>query len=266
MSEGDLFRLDGCVCVVSGAAGWLGSTFVECLATAGAHVVGAGRDEQALEALAARYRADGLSVEARSCDVTSPAWRDLVIAVARDHGRIDVLVNNAHAGRGGSLRTSTAEDFRQAWEVAVVAAWEGITAARSGFAGSLKAGGSPCVINVASMYGLVSPDFSVYSSEDERNPPFYGSAKAGLLQLTRYAAAELGPEGVRVNALSPGPFPGPRALGDPGFVDALAGKTLLGRVGRPEDLRTAMLFLSSPGSSFVTGTNLVVDGGWTAGR
>lgn len=264
MRDIGLFRLDGAVCIVTGASGWLGSEIAGCLAGAGAHVVAVARGEAALKAMAARSRADGLSVEARSCDVSTTAWRPLVEGVVREHGRLDVLVNNAHRGRAGSMRTSTPEDFREAYGLAVIAAWEGMAAAHDGFARAVAAGGSPCVINVASMYGLVAPDLSIYPGEDGRNPPFYGAAKAGLLQLTRYAAAELGPAGIRVNALSPGPFPGPAAQDEPGFEDALARRTMLGRVGRPPDLRTAVLFLASPYSGFVTGTNVVVDGGWTA--
>ena len=137
-------------------------------------------------------------------------------------------------------------------------------AGRDGFAASVAAGGSPSVINVASMYGLVAPDPAMYATEEGRNPPFYGAAKAALLQLSRYAAAELGPIGVRVNAITPGPFPQHPEQMDPAFLDQLASRTMLGRVGRPDDIRTAVLFLASPHSAFVTGSNIVVDGGWTA--
>jgi NAD(P)-dependent dehydrogenase (short-subunit alcohol dehydrogenase family) len=113
------------------------------------------------------------------------------------------------------------------------------------------------------MYGLVAPDISIYATDTSRNPPYYGAAKAGLLQLTRYAAAEFGLNGVRVNSISPGPFPQNPETMDPVFVSELAQRTLVGRVGSPEDLTTAVLFLASPHSRFVTGSNVVVDGGWT---
>lgn len=260
----DLFRLDDCVAVVSGASGWLGSAMVDSLARAGAAVVAVGRTEESLEAATASARADGHDVEVRTCDVGSPEWPRLVQQVVDERGRLDVLVNNAHVGRGGSLRTATEELFDEAWQVGVKAAWTATEAARKGFAASVAAGGSPTVINVGSMYGLVAPDMSVYASEEGRNPPFYGAAKAALGQLTRYSAAELGPDGIRANLLVPGPFPRDPEKMDPEFVASLSARTMLGRVGTPQDIRTALLFLASPHSAFVTGATIVVDGGWTA--
>lgn len=258
----DLFDLSGAVAVVSGASGWLGTEIVDVLATSGCAVVAVGRTKATLEAAfgAGPFRE---RIHIRTCDVTSASWPSLLADVAREHGRLDVLVNNAHVGRGGSMRTSTSQQFDEAFDLAVKATWRGIEAARPGFAASVASGGSPSVINVGSMYGLVAPDLSVYESEAVRNPPFYGAAKAALVQLSRYAATELGPEGVRVNVISPGPFPQRPDSMDPEFVSALARRTVLGRVGRPDDLRTAVLFLASQHSSFVTGANIVVDGGWT---
>lgn len=260
----DLFDLGGCVAVVSGASGWLGSAMVDALAQANAHVVAVGRNRDTLDAVAQAAAGHGGTVEPRVCDVATSQWPELVAAVAAEHGRLDVLVNNAHVGRGGSLRTATEENFTEAWDLAVRASWRGMEAARPGFAASLAAGGRPSVVNVASMYAMVAPDLAMYATEEGRNPPFYGAAKAGLLQLSRYAAAELGLDGVRVNVLTPGPFPQHPERMDPAFLDELARRTMLGRVGTPDDIRTALLFLASPRSAFVTGSNVVVDGGWTA--
>lgn len=260
----DLFDLTGCVAVVSGASGWLGSTMVDALAQANAHVVAVGRNRDTLEEVARAAAAGGGTVEPRVCDVTTSQWPELIAAVGAERGRLDLLVNNAHVGRGGSLRTSTEENFTEAWNLAVRATWRGMEAARLGFAASLAAGGRPSVVNVASMYAMVAPDLQMYATEEGRNPPFYGAAKAGLLQLSRYAAAELGLAGVRVNVLTPGPVPQHPEGMDPAFLDELARRTMLGRIGAPNDIRTALLFLASPHSAFVTGSNVVVDGGWTA--
>lgn len=93
------------------------------------------------------------------------------------------------------------------------------------------------MINVASMYGVVSPDLRIYSETTKPNPPFYGPAKAGLIQLTRYLACQLGPTRIRVNSVSPGPFPSPAVVGsDFEFVNRLEMKTPLGRIGQPEEL------------------------------
>jgi NAD(P)-dependent dehydrogenase (short-subunit alcohol dehydrogenase family) len=114
------------------------------------------------------------------------------------------------------------------------------------------------------MYGMVSPDFSVYEqSPDFLNPPHYGAAKAGVLQLTRYFAQYLGPKNIQVNAISPGPFPNAKTQEDKAFIKALAARTSLKRIGQPEDLMGSVVFLSSAASDFMTGQNLVVDGGWT---
>ena len=251
------FGLDGRVAVISGASGWLGRAMVGALHGAGAQVHAVGRSAarigDALGELADR-------VQVHEADVTTPAWGELLGSLPR----LDVLVNNAHVGRGGSLRTATVENFDEAFDLAVKAAWAGMNAARPALAAAAAAGSSPAVVNIASMYGVVAPDMAMYATEEGRNPPFYGAVKAALLQLTRYAAAEFGPEGIRVNAITPGPFPATAAQADPAFVQSLKDHTLTGTIGQPEDICTALLFLASPRSRFVTGSNVVVDGGWTA--
>lgn len=256
-----LFDLSGTIAVVSGASGRLGRPIVEALASHGARVVAVARDRAALET--ALHAVEG-EVEIVTADVRTAEWPRAVADVADRHGRLDILVNNAHIGRGGSLRLAESASYIEATELAVVGTAEGINAARSGFAAALGAGGSPNVVNISSMYGLVAPVPDMYDTEEGRNPPYYGAAKAAMLQLTRYAAAELGRDGVRVNAIAPGPLPGRAVDGDPAFASRLAERTMLGRHGRPEEIQSAVLFLASPASSFVTGATIAVDGGWTA--
>ncbi|HKB44766.1 MAG TPA: SDR family oxidoreductase, partial [Chitinophagaceae bacterium] len=98
---------------------------------------------------------------------------------------------------------------------------------------------------------------------DSLNPPHYGAAKAGILQLTKYYASYLGSSGITVNCVTPGPFPSLEVQKNHKFIEKLSARTLLGRIGKPEDLAGAFVFLSSDAANFITGQNLVVDGGWT---
>ncbi|MDR7280726.1 SDR family NAD(P)-dependent oxidoreductase [Catenuloplanes atrovinosus] len=245
-----LFDLTGRTAVVTGATGRLGRTFASVLADAGA-------------AVWAVSRSGGEVAGCRSfaCDVTSD---DAVAALGeglRDGaGRLDVLVHAAHVGRSGSLATATPADYAEAAGLALTAFQRLLSATRDLLV-KATVDGSPSVIAVSSMYGLVSPR-PVYDDPAAGNPPYYGAVKAGVVQLARYAAVELGPLGVRVNTLTPGAFPGPGA--DPGLVARLGAQTPLGRAGEPAELATALLCLASPHSTYLTGANLVVDGGRTA--
>jgi NAD(P)-dependent dehydrogenase (short-subunit alcohol dehydrogenase family) len=217
-----------------------------------------------LDALAAALP----KAKAARCDVTVDA--DVVALGARlreESGRLDVLVHNAHVGKAGSLRTAKPADYLAAADLALAAFQRLLDATRDLLVATARpaepaAATSPSVIAVASMYGVVSPKPHLYDTPEGGNPPFYGAVKAGLIQLARYAAAELGPAGVRVNCLTPGAFPG--GGGDSALVARLGQQTPLGRVGDPAEIATSVLYLASPHSSYVTGANLVVDGGWTA--
>lgn len=261
-----LFRLDGKVCLVTGGAGHLGAAISTALAEAGGHVCILGRTRATLAELARQLADRGLSAEAIPSDVTMADDIKSVVADLRQRFRkLDVLVNAAYAGRPGVMRDSKSSDYVNAIEITVGAAAELVNAAHDLLRSAVLADGDASVINIASMYGMVSPDPRVYGQSGMNNPPHYGAAKAALLQYTRYAAVHLAPEGIRVNAISPGAFP-PEATQrrDPAFAAALVQKVPLGRLGRPEDLAGAVVFLASAGSRFVTGANLPVDGGWTA--
>lgn len=261
-----LFRLDGKVCLVTGGAGHLGAAMSTALAEAGGHVCILGRTRATLMGLVQRLTERGLSAEAVTIDVTmAEDIKSLVADLKKRHGKLDVLINNAYAGRPGVMTNSKVSDYVSAIEIAVAAAAELVNAAHDLLHTAVQAGGDASVINIASMYGMVSPDPRIYGQSGMNNPPHYGAAKAALLQYTRYAAVHLAPQGIRVNAISPGPFPPDTAQQrNPAFAAALTQKVPMGRLGKPEDLAGAAVFLASSAARFVTGANLPVDGGWTA--
>ena len=237
------------------------------LASAGAHVVLNGRRQDALEAFAEELKSAGLSVSVACFDVTDEAAISRHIGlIGEQYGRLDVLVNNASAGRPGTIEGATAADFEQLYRVNVVAAFQLLQASIPLLreAGSRREGGA-AVINIASMYGSVSPDPSIYGTSGANSPPYYGPAKAALIQLTRYAACHLATQRIRVNCISPGPFPSAKYLErDAEFHAQLKAKNPMRRTGDPLELQGPLLFLASDASSYVTGINLAVDGGWTS--
>ena len=253
-----LFRLDGRTAYVSGGRGHLGRAMVQALCEAGAHVILNGRDDAALARFETELKQQKFSVSRAAFDVADPgAARSFFAGLTR----LDILVNNAVAMEVKSFANLSAEDFAVTYASAVTAAFEAVRAALPALKAGVAAAGEASVINIASMYGQVSPDRRLYDDPAQQSPFHYGPAKAGLLQLTRHLAGELGAQNIRVNALVPGPFPAKAA---PDFAQTLAARTMLGRLGRAEEIAGPLLFLASPASSFVTGAALNVDGGWTA--
>jgi NAD(P)-dependent dehydrogenase (short-subunit alcohol dehydrogenase family) len=125
--------------------------------------------------------------------------------------------------------------------------------------------GYASVVNIASMYGMVAPDQRIYSEINGINPPFYGAAKAALIQWTKYAACEFAKDKIRFNSVSPGPFPSSEIQeNNPELINNIIDKVPMDRLGKPSELVGPVSFLSSSASSYVTGINIPVDGGWTA--
>ena len=262
-----LFRLEGKVAFLSGATGLLGRPMARALAAAGAHVICNSRRQDAVETLVHELREAGFNASGACFDVTDDAAVPKQIrSIGDTHGRLDILVNNASAGRPGTIEKSTLADFEQGYRVNVTAAFQLMQCAPPFLknAGANSPGGAS-VINVASMYASVSPDPRIYGTSGANNPPYYGAAKAALVQLTRYVACHLAADRIRVNCISPGPFPSMKYLeADPEFHDRLINKNPMHRTGDPCEIQGPLLFLASDASSYVTGINLAVDGGWTA--
>ena len=254
-----LFDLKGRTAFVSGAGAHLGAAMAKALCDAGAHVILNGRNIEKLEAFARTL--DG-SCECAAFDVGDIA---AVRKFFSSRDRLDILVNNAVSMTPKPFEQLQPEDFATTFQSSVTSSFEATRAALPALRAAVAATGDASVINISSMYGMVSPDSRIYANPAQSSPFHYGPAKAALLQLTRHLAQELGPSRIRVNAIVPGPFPKDDvAMKDPQFAGKLAAKTMLGRTGKPGEIAGPLLFLASPAASYVTGTSLMVDGGWTA--
>ncbi len=252
------FSLDGRVAVVTGGAGLYGRQIVEALAEAGAHVFTASRNLEALEQVASGFRARGLRVDALQLDLASePSILRLRDEVMARTGRVDVLVNNA------VLRPMRGtDDPAELWERSMKVNATGLFLITRAFGEVMAAAGRGSIINISSIQGMVGPDEWLYEEVDwDGFVPDYFFHKGGMINFTRYMAALLGPRGVRVNTISPG---GLFNNQDQGFLWRYERRTFLGRMANDTDLKGAVVFLASDASAYVTGANLVVDGGYTA--
>ena len=248
------FRLEGQVCLVTGASSGFGVRFAEVFAAAGAQVVVAARRADRLESLASRLP-DALAI---SCDVgDDDACRDLVARTIDHYGKVDILVNNAGVSDAiNPGEQADVESFRHVVDINLNACFllAGLTAADI-----IDREATGSIINVASVHGHVASAPNLQ--------PAYAASKAGLVNLTRDLAVQWATRGVRVNALCPGYFE--TELTAPMFDDDrsmawISRNAPMRRPGHTHELDGALLFLASDASSYVTGSSLMVDGGWTA--
>lgn len=256
----DSFSLTGKVALVTGGAGLYGRQIVAALAEAGAKTFIAARDVAKLEAVAAEERARGFDVTALSLDLSSDASIEALHSeiIARA-GRCDVLVNNAVTRSALNGWAHDLDAFDQSLRVNASALFK-ITEL---FGREMRANKSGSIINIGSMMGMVGIEMANYEGTDMTpNPsPIYHYEKGGMINFTRWAASILGADNVRVNCLSPGGFfnnqPAP-------FVKAYSARTQLGRMANDTDLKGIIVFLASDASAYITGTNIPIDGGYTA--
>lgn len=257
---GELFNLSGKVALITGGTGHLGSAMARALAEAGASVILASRDaSRARQAAEALPRTGSINHHGLALDHLDPAGLEHSFAQTIDlAGHIDVLVNNGHEAQGSDWTSVTAEEFNR--QLANATGYFLLARLVRNHAVSRAAPAS--IILLGSMYGQVGSYPDAYEGICPASPVAYHALKGGIVHLTRHLAVYWAADGIRVNCLSPGPFP--RASAPPAMVERLCTKLPMGRMGRPHELKGAIVFLASDASSFMTGQNLVVDGGWTA--
>lgn len=267
----ELFNLSGRVALVTGGAGLLGAEFCRTLASAGAQVVVADLDGAAAGQVAAALGGKQAAVPVQ-VDVREPgSARRMVTATLDAFGRLDVLVNSAaldpkfdpqHAGEFGR---GAFEDYPlESWQLALDVNLTGMFLSCQAAVRPMLAQGSGAIINLSSIYGITGPDQRIYrrpGEPEQFKPVYYSVTKAGVLGLTQYLAAYYAGKNIRVNTLTPG---GVYNGHDSDFTQAYSARAILGRMAEKDEMNGALLFLASDASAYMTGANLVVDGGWSA--
>lgn len=256
----ELFDLSGRVSIVTGAGGFLGRALASGLAEAGSRVIVTSREAERAAAVATSLPApqEGQHL-GFALDHTDAGSIDSCIRQAIDAtGRIDVLVNNGHDKTSADWTKATAEEFNRQ----LTNATGYFLLARHVRDDAVRRGAPASIIMLGSMYGLVGSYPDAYEDICAASPVAYHALKGGILQLTRHLAVYWAKDKVRVNSLSPGPFPADEA--SPQLIERLKSKSPMARMGRPHELKGAVLLLASDAGSYITGHNLVVDGGWTA--
>lgn len=262
MNNSKLFDLNNKIALVIGGAGYLGVPICRALAEHGAHVIVADVQKSMAEKASNQLLKEGLSVEAISLDIGDEnAVKVEIEEIVNSHDHLDIAVNATSYSTGQPLEQMSLREWEKGLRVSLNGAF--VFSREAGRA--MVSQGSGSIIQFGSMYGKVSPDPRIYAPEFNVNPIDYGVSKAGILQMVRYQAVMWGPKGVRVNSVIPGPFPNPAGQGgDDEFLQKLTDKVPMDRVGKAEEIVGAVVFLASDAASFVTGTEIVVDGGWTA--
>jgi len=264
-----MFSLKNKTAIVTGALGLIGKEHCRALTEAGANVVVADIDEQKCEMLAKSLSTESIGF---NMDVTKPeSIKSVRDKVLEKFGHIDVLVNNAAINDMFENPKAASEQSKfenyplELWQKSVDVNLTGVFLCSQilGFEMAKQKSGS--IINIASTYGITAPDQSLYKQKDGTQsfykPPAYSATKGAVIMFTKYLAAYWGKNSVRVNTLTPG---GVENNQDEFFIEKYAAKTPLGRMAKPSDYKGALIFLASDASSYMTGADLVVDGGWTA--
>jgi NAD(P)-dependent dehydrogenase (short-subunit alcohol dehydrogenase family) len=258
------FDLNGKVVLLTGGAGILGSRFARALVANGARVALVDRDSGKAEETAHNInQAHKNSVQAFTADITQlEQLKQLKTAVESKLGPVDVLINNAAVKSPNFFEPFESFPLED-WNTVMAVNTTGVMLGCQVFGSAMAERGSGSIINTLSIYGIVAPDQRIYEGSEYEGraintPAVYSTSKAAVWGLTKYLASYWGNKGVRVNAITPGGmFSGQNET----FVKKYSARVPLGRMGKPDELCGAVLFLASDASSYVTGQNIVVDGG-----
>lgn len=258
----DLMSLKGKKALVTGGAGLLGSQIAETLAELGADVIVASRNLENCEKEAnklAEAFPEG-KFHAYSLDIGDPdSISNCIDSIEKDLGAFDILVACAWSGRKNDWDTINDEDWDHDIEICLNGVYRLIKKSTD-----ILKQTKGTILTIGSMYGHVAPDYRLYEGVPQANPPSYGAAKAGIIQLTKYLGSFLAPHGIRANCISPGPFPFEEVIDQfPVFKERLCNKNPMGRLGRSYEIKGAVALLCTDASSYMTGQNICVDGGWT---
>ena len=263
----DLFSLSGKVVLVTGGAGLLGQVFCQAFADCQAQVAIVDIDQTAAESVSSAIsKKSGQKVSGFGCDITSPeSVTQMVAAVVNDFGRIDVLVNNA-ASKGSNLDEffKPFEEYSlQTWRQVMAVNIDGLFLVAQAVGKQMKLQGGGSIIQTSSIYGVRAPDQRIYEGSQYNGRPIntpavYSASKAAVVGLTSYLSTYWAESGIRVNSLTPG---GISSGQNKTFDDKYSNRVPLGRMGQASELTGALIYLASDASSYVTGQNLIVDGG-----
>jgi len=264
MSIGKLFDLSDKVVIITGAAGLLGSQYAYGLSHAGANVVLADLDLKKCniikKEIEKKFRTDPMSIK---LDLRKQkSIETMTSSVIKKYSNIDVLVNNAAYQGNPKIRTAGFENLDlNEWNRAIDVNLTGVFLCCQSVGKKMLKQKSGNIINIASTYGLVGPDQRIYGKSGQNSAAFYAATKSAIINLTRYLAAYWQKTGIRVNTLSPG---GVQNNQDKNFQKKYSEKTMIGRMAKKDEYVGPLLYLTSEASSYMTGSNLIVDGGWTA--
>jgi NAD(P)-dependent dehydrogenase (short-subunit alcohol dehydrogenase family) len=268
MMKNNIFSLKGKIAIVTGALGLIGRNHCIALNEAGAKVVVADLDEQKCHEFSEHQLKDSIGHYLDVTNKESIIW--LLKDVLLNYKRIDVLVNNAaindmFENPKAATGQSKFENYPvELWQKSLDVNLTGVFLCSQVIGSQMVIQNKGSIINISSTYGISAPDQNLYKNQEGiqsfYKPPAYPVTKAGVIMLTKYLAAYWGQSGIRVNTLTPG---GVKNGQDDYFIENYSKKTPLGRMAGPDDYKGALVFLASDASSYMTGSNLVVDGGWT---